>query len=74
MHRYTWGLYGKEHSARQKIAPLEWLVRVIKETVQIAEGMTKALDYLPELENKTLLLRTGHASGIGLGLMEQEQT
>ena len=32
-------------------------------------NIAKALEYLTEIENKTLLLRTGHASGIG---MEQE--
>ena len=54
---------------------MESLVRiVVQEIPKITQAIATILDYLPELELKTLRLKIGHISDTGLGAMELELT
>lgn len=46
------GLFGKEHSTRQKGPPFVWLVRVTQETSKIIQAIAKVLSSLSELDDK----------------------
>lgn len=66
MHIYAWGLFGKEHTARKRRPPFEWLEGVVQETPNMAQAVANTLRYPAELIGGTLLLKTGHILDTGL--------
>lgn len=53
---------------RQEKIPFELLSRVVQKILKITLAFATPCDCLPDLESKTLFLKTRHISNIGFGV------
>lgn len=70
MHIQVWRLVHIRTSGAGTQCQSEYLMRMVQVFLKITQVAAKALDYLLELEDKTLLLTTGHTSDTGLTAMD----